>query len=388
MQTSGFYEIDDRGDRCFRPARPQIPNPALVNDVLEPAIRALTAFDLALTTFDKSGVIGRLFARLDAVHSSGAEGSTTTFTDLLEYESSLHRAPDPDDAESVAACADAVNEAAELDEADPRQIALRIHQRLFQRSASPKARHSAGRWKERTNRTFDRDMPGGMFNYTSPHSLPSTLSEWHALTMDDDTGLSELVRQGMSHWMFEHAHPFDDGNGRVGRLLVPIMLKRKGWTSNVCAFFGEAVHDDKETYIEALKESRITGNMVPWIRVYLAALRRTAQDNLVRLSQLQAIEAKWLEAVDDLRADSMAHKLVPWMLTRPAFTIKDAVAGIGGTFASVNTAAGRLADLGMLEIAPEARRDRLFMAWEVLDVFDRFRPRPSDDSVPGGGGPP
>ncbi|MFX7914660.1 Fic family protein, partial [Acinetobacter baumannii] len=76
----------------------------------------------------------------------------------------------------------------------------------------------------------------------------------------------EIVRQVLSHWMFEHIHPVADGNGRIGRLLVPIVLRAKGFTNKACAFFGEAVHEDKSLYIDTLKDARISGNPTNYVR--------------------------------------------------------------------------------------------------------------------------
>jgi Fic family protein len=320
-------------------------------------------------------VVGRLFARLDAVHSSGAEGSTTTFTDLMEFESSLRTAGDQEDAASVAACAEAFD-LAEQQPADPIDMILRIHRRVFEQSRDRMIASSAGRLKQRTNGTADPDVPGGTFYFTRPQSVADTLRAWRDFTLAHDPRVPEAARQILSHWMFEHVHPVADGNGRIGRLLVPIVVKAKGLTRSACAFLGEAVHEDKQLYVEALKMARTSGDMTAWTRLMLGFLCRTATANLDRLRRLGALDAEWRRAVAGFRSDSMVHKLAPFALTRPAFTIADAIAAIGGTFASVNMAAGRLVDAGILKIADSARRDRLFQAPNVLDIFDRFRPGP------------
>jgi Fic family protein len=316
-----------------------------------------------------------LFARLDAVHSSGAEGSTTTFTDLLDYESSRRAAADLEDAAAVAACA----EAFETETAGtncPIDMTIAIHRRLFERSRDRMVAGTAGKLKERANGTADADAPGGFFYYTQPTSVRQVLAEWRDFTLARDPRTPEMVRQVLSHWMFEHIHPVADGNGRIGRLLVPMMLKCKGAMRAACAFFGEAVHEDKDLYVEALKAARISADMTAWTRLMLSFLGRSAAANLDRLARLAAIEAQWRGAISAFRSDSMVHKLAPFALTRPAFTIADAHRTIGGTFASVNTAALQLVDAGILGIADHARRDRLFLAAAVLDIFDRFRPQP------------
>jgi len=374
---SGIYEIDPNGRPCFRPHAPRIPRLEDLVDALDPAVAAVREFERALAGWQPArpaGAIGRLFARLDAVHSSGAEGSTTTFTDLMEYESS-RRAADPDDAAAVAACAEAFETEA-AGTGDPVDMTMAIHRRLFERSRDRMVAATAGKPKERTNGTADPEAAGGFFYYTQPASVPQALAEWRDFTLARDPRTPEMVRQVLSHWMFEHVHPVADGNGRIGRLLVPVMLRRKGVTQAACAFFGEAVHEDKELYVEALKTARMSADMTAWTRLMLSFLERSAAANLDRLVRLAAIAAQWRGIVCAFRSDSMVHKLAPFALTRPAFTIADARHAIGGTFASVNTAAAQLVDAGILVIANGARRDRLFLAGAVLDIFDRFRPRP------------
>src|SRR5580658_6822123 len=143
MASSGFMEPDDRGRLCFRPAVPEFPSMDTVWEQHDRAIRAVADFDRALQGFPVPGVVGRLFARLDAVHSSGAEGSTTTFSELMEYQTSLRRAPDPADAAAVAACAEAIEE--EPREVDPVAATLAIHRRLFASARDPMVAETAGR---------------------------------------------------------------------------------------------------------------------------------------------------------------------------------------------------------------------------------------------------
>jgi Fic family protein len=372
MQAFRNYEVDEGGGgrllSCYRPPVPPMPALDDVWPAVEHAMAAVGAFDRALSAFPVPGTVGRLFARLDAVHSSGAEGATTTFTDLLEYETSLKRAPDPEDASQVAACADAF-ESLQEGSPDLKTAILEIHRRLFERVADPHVTAMAGQWKRHANCTADYESPNGMFFYTRPASTAAALAEWQAFTLD--TGGPELVRQALSHWMFEHIHPVADGNGRVGRLLVPLVLKRKSATAHACCFIGEAIHANKDLYVDALKRGRSTGDMAHWTRLVLSFAAQTAERNLSRLERLEEIHRKWRDITAGLRSHSLVHRLVPWVLTRPAFTVSDALAGIGaGTFTSMNTAVARLASLGIVEWAGAPGRERLFMAPEIIGLFD------------------
>ncbi|HEY4919519.1 MAG TPA: Fic family protein [Xanthobacteraceae bacterium] len=372
---SGTYESDDDGVLCFRPVVPRLPALEDVHDAVDHALRRLRDFDRLLGEWPRPGSIERLFARLDAVHSSGAEGSTTTFTDLMEFETSARVAKDLDDAEGVAACA-AAFEAEGDSVGDLLAVTLRMHRRLFERARNRMISVEAGRWKSRRNATPDQEARGGHFFYTRPRSVPAAMEEWSGFTMAADPRVPEILRQALSHWMFEHIHPVADGNGRIGRLLVPLGLKIKGTLKHACAFFGEAVHEDKQLYVEALKIARISGDLTSWSRLFMALISRTAERNIGRINALHDLERKWRNATTSFRSDSMVHQLVRLALTRPAFTIQDALHDIGGTFASVNTAASYLVEAGILTVPSQAKRNRLFVAGEVLAIFDRFHADP------------
>jgi Fic family protein len=372
VMSSGTYEFDDRGRKLFKPDVPSFPTLDEVHDLLDPAMASVREFDRRLGAWNREAAVGRLFAGLDAVHSSAAEGSTTTFTDLMEYETSLRIAPNVDDAAVVAAVADAFQE----DAGDGLEgLVLRIHRRLFERARDKMVAAGAGKLKTRANFVGDPEFPEGFFGYTSPSSLADALRNWREFTLAADPRTSELLRQLLSHWMFEHIHPVPDGNGRIGRLLVPIVMKLKGQTTMACTFFGEAVHEEKAMYFAALKDGRITGRMTNYARQMLAFVRATAQANLERMDKLQALEAEWKSHFASFRSDSVVHRLVRYAVTKPVFTVNDAQAQLGVSYAAANTGAQAMTRAGFLAVPEDVKRDRLFHAEEVLAIFDRFRPQ-------------
>jgi Fic family protein len=361
----GVFELDSQGRRCFRPDAPAFPAIDDIFDRLDPAATALRKFDRALAAWPRPDLVLRLFAALDAVHSAGADGSAITFSELMAYRTSLRIAPNPD-AIVVAACAEALE--AEPRKVDPVQAALRIHRRLVA------SRHqSSDGLKARSNGALDRDATGGMLYYTRPASVTAALDDWRTFTLGFDLDVPELVRQVLAHWMFEHIHPFPDDNGPVARLLLPLMLRSKGAANSACAFFGEAVHRGRKVYVDALRTARLSGDMTAWTRLMLVFLERTATANLARLDRLAAVGHVWRRIAAGPRPGSMVHKLAPFALTRPAFTRRDALDGIGGTAAALSTAALRLIEAGVLTTADAAAPDPLFEAPAVLEIFDRFR---------------
>ena len=164
MVFGSFFLDENRA--CYRPGVPVVPALEDVVDGLQTTTIALAEFDRRVSKLGVQGSIGRLFARLDAIHSSGAEGSTTTFTDLMEYESIPDAASDPEDAKVVAACAYAFE--ASLDTPDPLQAVLAIHRRLFERDTNAFKKGGAGAFKSLPNSTYDPESIGGLFFYTHP----------------------------------------------------------------------------------------------------------------------------------------------------------------------------------------------------------------------------
>jgi Fic/DOC family len=365
----GVFELDSQGRRCFRPDAPAFPVIDDVVDRLEPAAAALRRFDRALSAWPRPDLVGRLFAALDAVHSCGADGSSVTFSELMAYRTSLRIARDAGEAAAVAACTDIP--ATEPAKIDPVVAALRIHRRL---SAAGQGQGSpVDGLKLRPNGTLDYDATGSLLYYTRPASVAAALEDWRTFTLGFDLEAPELVRQILAHWMFEHIHPFPHGNSRIGRLLVPLMLRSKGATSATCGFFGEAVHLGRKVYVDALRAARLSGDVTPWTRLMLLFLERTAIANLARVDRLATVAHAWRRIAAGSRPGSMVHKLVPFALTRPAFTRRDALETLGGTAAALNTAALRLIEAGVLTTPDAAAPDPLFEAPAVLDIFDRFR---------------
>ena len=155
------------------------------------------------------------------MHSCGADGSSVTFSELMAYRTSLRVARDAGEAAEVAACAD-------VPATEPPR-STRWRPRCASTGGFPRrGRVPSDGLKLRPNGTLDHDATGSLLYYTRPASVAAALEDWRTFTLGFDLEAPELVRQILAHWMFEHIHPFPDGNGRIARLLLPLMLRSKG----------------------------------------------------------------------------------------------------------------------------------------------------------------
>jgi hypothetical protein len=149
-------------------------------------------------------------------------------------------------------------------------------------------------------------------------------------------------------------------------------MRLKG-TAMACTFFGEAVHEQKALYVEAVKGAGITGKMSNYVRQMLAFVSTTAQKNLERLDKLQALEAEWKAQFANVRSDSVVHRLVEYAVTKPVFTVNDAQAELGVSYPAANTVAQAMTKAGILVVPEDVKRNQLFHAKQVLGIFERFR---------------
>jgi hypothetical protein len=143
-------------------------------------------------------------------------------------------------------------------------------------------------------------------------------------------------------------------------------MKRKDALRHACAFLGEAVRLNKNVHVDSLKDARRTGEFSAWTRVFCSKVAQSAASNLDRLEKLGQVYARWLDATKPVRAHSVVHRLVPWIITKPTFTVHDALAQSGGavTFQAMNTAIKRLIDLDIVIQLDGGGRVRLFTARE------------------------
>jgi Fic family protein len=348
------------------------------------AQKELLALDLALSALPDVNAIG-LLVRLEAVESSAAEGTTSTFSELVAHEAARTNSPDvllrvqDFDVQSVKAVVDSFPETVVRDSSaiSPIRRARMIHGLLFPRESTASwLGFPLGDYKRPPNATTDKDAAMGLFHYTHPDRVAGLMLKWQDQTVgrNERRPLEPIVRQALSHWLFEHIHPFADGNGRVGRLLTPIMLWRQGSTQFPCGFYGEPVRQSKSDYIDALKESRRSGNLALWVRYFCFLLSIGARENRRRIEALGGLTVQWRGQLEPFRSDSLVHALLPLIILNPVVSVKNVQKMFPNiSFNTVNTTLGHFVKLGILRLMTQRSRDRFFANTAVLDLFDTQR---------------
>ena len=182
--------------------------------------------------------------------------------------------------------------------------------------------------------------------------------------------LSVVIRMAIAHAQFETIHPFNDGNGRVGRILLPLMLAAEGYPPVYLAGY---LKDNQREYYDALAGVQLREKWLEWVRFFAIGVEVAVQESIRTALQLEDILKKWtgLVAGLGLRSHSVLYKFPELMIGTPVLTAHHAKNALGISFPSASAALVELEKMGILVQPVKQQRNRIFVAREVIDVLNR-----------------
>ena len=188
--------------------------------------------------------------------------------------------------------------------------------------------------------------------------------------MNEGDDYDPLIRIALIHYQFETIHPFLDGNGRVGRLIILLYLMVQGLLDKPVIYISYFLKKNQIEYYDRISEVRRSGNYEQWVAFFLEAVSAAAKDSLVTIEALSELHEKNLEKLpktnrkrDNLRA------LFDYIEQYPIIEIKKTSAALGLSYNTVSTAVKKLVELGILKETTNASRNRVFAYEEYLKVL-------------------
>jgi Fic family protein len=329
--------------------------------------------------------LARLLLRTESIASSKVEGLQLGVRELARAEARAESGgkPGPSALELLAnidAMVLAVDEAATVDRFGLPEIAA-IHRRLLER-APPK--HIAGRIRTRQNWIGGNDYNpcGADFVPPPPEDVDRLLADL-CRSINDET-LSPLVQAALVHAQFETVHPFDDGNGRTGRALVHVVLRRRGIAPRFLPPISVVFAGSRDRYIAGLTEFRGNG-IAGWIEHFAAATVRAARLARTYVDAVRALQERWrqqLRATDaPPRAGAAAWAIIDLLPAHPMISAPVATAVIGRARGRIYEAIEQLVAAGVLLPLSAGRRNRWWEAVGLLDLIAQMEaggtPRPA-----------
>jgi Fic family protein len=345
--------------------------------------------EVALSTFDTQSAVNaeleqlaRFLLRAEAVASSRIEGLTIGSRRLARHEARVAHGEVSHDqtAESVLGNIDsmrtAVFEVAVAPRITTRHIKA-LHKELMDRSPTPDIGGVV--------RTQQNWLGGNEFNPCNADFVPPPPEFVEPLLEDlcefinrDD--LPAVVQAGLAHAQFETIHPFADGNGRTGRALIHVVLRRRQAVNVFVPPVSLALATNSAGYINGLTAFRHVGEpntpgtlkaMQDWLDVFIAATRRAVNDAQALGVDLANLEQEWSGNLM-ARKGSTAQRALRTLLSNPVVTVEDLAILTGVSFQAANTAASQLVKAGILTATGSSARNRLFEAPGVFRLLTKY----------------
>lgn len=313
-----------------------------------------------------------LLVRKEAALSSQIEGSRCTVSNVLAWEDVGREVTLPGDVEQVSRYGRALASALAA-MGSGRDITLEL---LVQSHAAFMA-PPGGEGREpgfRQSQNWVNGPHPGNCEYVPPppEELARCLAELAAYANKPEPGGSELVKAGLAHLQFESIHPFLDGNGRMGRLLIVLVLARESLLARPLLYPSIYLKERRREYFDLLNLVRRTGDWERWLEFFFAAITATARRAAAAIQGLRGLLDQDQERLAGLgRLAPSAGKVFALLARAPWQTAQSAAAATGLSAPTVHKAIDALAGLGVLEEVTGKQRDRIYRYAAYLDLLEK-----------------
>ncbi len=348
---------------------------------LAAAVSETEARLVALNHFDRRGLapLARLLLRSESIASSRIEGMQVPAVALARAEarSDAGLAIGPE-ATEILANIDAMQlaiEDASLTAPLSLDHVLDVHRALLERAGQTRIAGAV--------RTTQNWIGGNDHNPCGAAFVPPPPSEVDRLLVDlvrfcNDDRLPPLVQAAVAHAQFETIHPFADGNGRTGRALIHIILRRRGIATSYVPPVSVILAADRDRYIAGLTNFR-EDRLAEWIELFAVATARAAALANTYLERVANLQETWRERLRTRgapRADAAVWALIDALPAHPALTVAVGIAATGRSKPAIGQAIEQLAAIDALTPISAGRRDRLWEARELLELIEEVETSP------------
>jgi Fic family protein len=373
---AGRYVTQPTGYRAFIPA-PLPPQPPLdlsgeLQEMLSAADRALGRLDGSVLTLPNPDLFVFMYVRKEAVLSSQIEGTQSSLQDVLAAEAKLLDPNLPRDVDEVLNYVRAMNHGLERLPELPVSVRLirEIHAKLMHGVRGDRLQPG----ELRTSQNWVG--PGGSTlttaTYVPPphHAVPEALGELEKFLHRNDK-LPPLVKIALAHVQFETIHPFLDGNGRVGRLLITFLLTECNVLHKPVLYLSHYFKQHRQDYYDHLQSVRERGNWEGWLAFFLRGVIEVAGEAADTARLILQLREQHRSAITAHlgRAAGNGHKILEALYDRPIVSVNDVKTWTGTTYAAANGLVARMVKLGVLAEMTGQARNRRFRYAPYIGLF-------------------
>lgn len=372
---AGYWKTNLSGEMAYQSfvpsPLPPTPPIEISEDILEPLIKAnlqLAILESVATRIPDVDLFVSMYVRKEALMSSQIEGTQATLEDVLDplIEDNTNRN-----------VADVVNYIKATEYAIRRLHELPLCNRLLKETHAILMEGVRGQEKNPGEFRCSQNWIGGKgstlrnakYIPPSPDDMTEAMSDLEKYINADDR-LDGLIRAALIHYQFETIHPFLDGNGRIGRLLITLFLMEKKILTTPALYISYFLKKNRVEYYDRMTEVRSKGNYEQWVKFFLQALAESAKDAIAAIDELTALHDKNVDLVAGMgRASKNAMLVFRYLEANPIIEIGKTAEALGITFGTASNVVERLSSAGILEQTTTGRRNRTFAYKDYLAIL-------------------
>ncbi|HEX5012075.1 MAG TPA: Fic family protein [Planctomycetota bacterium] len=314
-------------------------------------------------------ILLRPFIRREAVLSSKIEGTQATLGELLAVEAGAHVDRSPEDLHEVANYVVALEHGIRLLKKLPLSLRLvrGVHAKLMHGVRGDSA--TPGEFRRSQNWIGTSRSTPATAKYVPPpaDALADTLGAWEKFL--HDRSLPPLVQAALLHSQFEAIHPFLDGNGRVGRLLITLFLIERDVLPSPLLYLSAYFEATRQTYYDRLLGVTEAGEWEAWIEYFLAGVEKQSDDALRRTAEINDVLRGWRRQVVRV-GSTVAPQAIDLLAENPFWTARGIAKRLGVAFTTAQRVLERLESLGIVDETTSAKRDRVYCARRILRILE------------------
>ena len=373
-----FVETSVGGERvrAYVPA-PLPPTPPLelpqLMSVYERAIAAVGRLDGVTTILPSTPLFLYMYVRKEALLSSQIEGTQSSLSDLLLFEN--HEAPtvELDDVTEVSNYVAAIEHGVErIRGGFPLSLRLIREMHAIILKSGRGATKQPGEFRRSQNWIGGTRPGNALFVPPPPNALEDCLDTFERFLHAEDAGMPPLIRAGLAHVQFETIHPFLDGNGRLGRLLITLVLVEAGVLREPILYLSLFLKSRRDDYYRLLQEVRQAGAWEAWMEFFLTGVAETAEQASETARDLIAMFEAHRQRIGTLgRSAPSALRVHEFMQARPIVTIQSVAGGLQTSFPTAGGALEKLEELGIVRETTGKQRGRIYAYSDYLALLDR-----------------
>ena len=373
MNRAGELVNNLRGDASYKsfkpsPLPPQLNiNSDMVKKLVE-ANRDLVRLDTAAKLIPNAELFISMYVRKEALISSQIEGTQCTLDDVLDPELNSNANLDVADVINyVKACSYAIERLKKLPLCN--RLLREIHDQLL--SGVRGQEKNPGEFRKSQNWIGAANCSLKEARYIPPNVNDMNLAmDELERYMNNGDDYDPLIRISLIHYQFETIHPFLDGNGRVGRLMILLYLMEQGFISKPIIYISYFLKKNQVEYYDRISEVRRSGNYEQWISFFLEAVSAAAKDSLDTVEKLDALHVGNIEKLPKTsRSNDNVRKLFDYIEQYPIIDIKKTSEVLKISYNTVSSAIKKLEMLGILKQTTNASRNRVFAYEDYLNIL-------------------